>query len=53
MTRTLRNNTDKTHLTTLFAYAPIPPAAKGPAPSGLIGGSRKPTKVRKAFDLAN
>src|SRR4030081_1865220 len=39
MTRTLRNDTDKTRVTTPFAYAPIPPAAKATGPSGLIGGA--------------
>ena len=34
MTRTLRNDTDKTRLPTLFAYAPIPPAAKATGPPG-------------------
>jgi hypothetical protein len=34
MTRTLRNDTDKTRLTTLFTYAPIPPAAKATGPLG-------------------
>jgi hypothetical protein len=38
MTRTLRNDTDKTRLPMLFAYAPIPPAAKATGPLGLIGG---------------
>jgi len=34
MTRTLRNDTDKIRLTTLFTYAPIPPAAKATGPLG-------------------
>jgi hypothetical protein len=34
MTRTLRNDTDKTRVTTPFAYAPIPPAAKATGPLG-------------------
>jgi len=47
MTRTLRNDTDKTRVTTPFAYAPIPPAAKATGPLGADRwAAHKPEAIR-------
>jgi hypothetical protein len=47
MTRTLRNDTDKTRLTTLFFYTPIPPATKATGPLG----AHRWTSVKDRDDL--